>query len=188
MRIEPNKKRTGFSIPSEYNKAKLSEWLKKYDGFELQPIIEESIKSRGYMEGAVIPAYCEWQYGINARDSGRSEQRRMLFKRDFNYEIVTDRKGNPVKSPISSKGLASQINNKYTRYAEENGAPIPNAQLYKLWRDKWSLDSRFPTFFGFLDFLEIQCDSMPSDQTLAKLEKENEPEIDYPERTKSPTF
>jgi hypothetical protein len=179
MILEPNSTKDGFYIPSEYNKGTLKDWLKKYKAFDLTPRVEESVSSRRFLEGAVIPAYCEWQYGINARDLGKDEARRLLFKQDFNYEILENRKGVPVKSPLSSKGLASQINQTYTRYAEENGAPIPNASLYKLWRDKWRLDHRFPTFFDFLDFLELQCDSMPSDQTLKKLGVEEK--IDYPE-------
>lgn len=179
MILEPNATKDGFSIPSEYNKSLLKDWLKKYKAFKLTPEIGETTNGRRYLEGAVIPHYCEWQYGVNARDTQKDEQRRFLFKKDFNYEIVKDRNGNPTKAPVSSKGLASQILNVFTRYAEENGCPIPNPDLYKLWRDKWSLDHRFPTFFDFLDFLDLQVDSMPSEQTLNQLGVKKE--IDYPE-------
>lgn len=175
----PNKQRTGFSFPSEYSRAKLIEWLKKYKTFEISPVINESREVRGYLEGGIVPAYCEWQYGINARERGKSEQRRFLFKRDFNYEIVNDRDGNPVRSPKSSKGIAASITTTYTQWASENGAPIPNPELYKLWKNKYSLDDRFPTFFEFLDFLELECDAMPSSETLEKLETEEVP-VGYP--------
>jgi len=186
MIIELNKKRTGFSIPSEYNKSVLADWLKKYDAFDLEPRIQESKESRGYLEGGVVRAYCEWQYGIDARAGGKSEQRRFLFKRDFNYEIVEDRQGNPVRSPVSSKGKAKKVLKEYQRYSEENGAPLPNPALYNLWRDEWSMDSRFPTFFEFLDFLELECDAFPSDQTLAKLGEKKK--VHYPTEEKTPTF
>lgn len=177
--LTPNHDKTAFSVPSEYNKSVLKDWLKKYKAFNLIPKDEERINRRRYLEGAVIPAYCEWQYGINARDLRRDEARRLLFKSDFNYEIVTDRNGNPKRSPLSSKGLAKEILDKFTRYAEENGCPIPNPELFKLWRDKWSKDDRFPTFHEFLDFLGLQVDAMPSEQALAKLGEEKK--VDYPE-------
>lgn len=187
MILEPNKERNGFSVPSEHNKSLLSDWLKKYSAFNLEPRINETIESRGFLEGAVVPAYCEWQYGVSAKDLGKSEQRRFLFKSDFNYEILKDRDGNPKKSPVSSKGLAQKVLQTFTRYAEENGCPIPNPDLYKLWKQKWSMDNRFPTYFDFLDFLDLQVDAMPSDQTLNKLGVKGE--VDYPENNlESPVF
>lgn len=181
----PNKMRTGFSFPSAYNRSTLIEWLKKYKTFEISPVINESREVRGYLEGGIVPAYCEWQYGINARERGKAEQRRFLFKRDFNYEIVNDREGTPVRSPISSKGLAASISNTYTQWASENGAPIPNPELYKMWKNKYSLDERFPSFFEFLDFLELECDAMPSSATLEKLKTEEKP-FEYPEEDIDP--
>ena len=71
----PNKDRTAFHIPSEFNRARLLEWLRKDDRFEITPVIRESVKTRRYLEGAVIPAYCKWQYGIDPRDHGMAETR-----------------------------------------------------------------------------------------------------------------
>jgi hypothetical protein len=186
--LTPNEKRNGFSVPSEYNKGILGEWLKKYNSFKLEPDEEETRSSRGYLEGGVIPAYCEWQYGINARDLRRDTQRRNLFYTDFNFEIVANRNGDPVKSPVSSKGLSKHILGSFTRYAEENGCPIPNPALYKLWRDKWSMDFRFPTYFDFLDFLGLQVDAMPSQETLDKLKVKDTLQIEYPESIGKPVF
>lgn len=184
----PNKDKNNIAFKTQYARNVFNSFLKKYKKFEIIPVVEESVRSRRYLEGAIIPAYCEWQYQINAKDTGKDEQRRFLFKRDFNYEIVKTRTGNPVKSPISSKGLASSLSRKYTEWAEENGAPIPNPKLYKLWRDKYSLDDRFPTFFDFLDFLEIECDANPTPRQLEKLKVEEE--IEYPveniDQTKTP--
>lgn len=180
----PNKTKNGFMIPSETNRNTFLDWLKKYKAFHISPVIEESVKSRGFMEGAIIPAYCEWQYGIDPREVGRSEQRRFLFKRDFCNEVVNDRNGNPVKSPVSSKGKASYLGVVYNKYAEENGAPVPNPELYKLWKNKYAIDDRFPTFFDFLDFLGLTCDSMPSKFDIDKLGKDKE--IEYPQEDIDP--
>ena len=38
---------------------------------------------------------------------------------------------------------------------------------------------RFPSFFEFLDFLGLECDAMPSSETLEKLGKETM--LKYPE-------
>ena len=181
----PNETKTGFHFPSAYNRATLLEWFKKFKAFEISPVDTESRRSRGYLEGAVVPAYCEWQYGINPKERGLHEQRRFLFKRDFNYEIVENRDGETVRAPVSSKGMAAALANTYTQWAEQNGAPIPNPELYKLWRDKYQIDPRFPTFFEFLEFLGLECDAMPSQTTLAKLKVE-EPEIEYPEGPDGP--
>lgn len=115
--FEPNKDLTGFHAPSDYARNQLFMWLRKYKLFSVEPIIEESIPGRRFLEGAVIPAYCHWQYGIDPRDRGRDEERRFLFKRDFHYEIVKDRQGNPTRAPKSSKGEATAILRHYDGWA-----------------------------------------------------------------------
>lgn len=137
---------------------------------------KESKASRGYLEGAVMTAYAEWQYGINVRDTKTHSQCRSAFKQDFCYEIKTNRQGEPKRVEASSKDKAKVLVEIYTRYAEENGAPIPNADLYKKWKNDWSGDYRFPTYFHFLDFLGLQVDAMPSNETLKVLEDK----VDYP--------
>lgn len=137
---------------------------------------EETRASRGYLEGAVMTAYAEWQYGINVRDKKTHSQCRSAFKTDFCFEIKTNRKGEPTKIESSSREKAKILCEIYSRYAEENGAPIPNPELYKEWKNKWSMDYRFPTYFHFLDFLGLQVDAMPSKETLKVLEEKT----DYP--------
>jgi hypothetical protein len=137
----------------------------------------ETRASRGFLEGAVIPAYCKWQYNIDPKAKGKDEARRYLFKKDFNYEIVERRDGQPQRIPISTKGIVKQVLERFTRYAEENGCPIPNPALYKLYKQKYSMDYRFITYQHFLDFLGLEVDSMPSQQTFDVLEPDP---IDYP--------
>ena len=182
--LKPNAARNGFTSPSDYAKAMLMEWMKEFDAFEITPVVPENIKKRRYLEGAVIGAYCKWQYGIDPRDPGLGEARRTLFKRDFHYEIVENRKGEPERIPASSRGKASAILDRWTKWAGENGCPIPNAELFKLYRDKWSQDIRFPSFHDFLAFLDLEVDAMPSDQTLKKLE-EKPTTVAYPHQDAS---
>lgn len=176
--LQPNEARNGFSTKSDYTRSLLADYLKKYRTFEVRPVNPDSKKGRRFLEAAVIPAYCEWQYGIPARESDRDEQRRMLFKRDFHFDIVKNREGEPVRIPLSTVGHVTDINNAYTSWAQENGAPVPNADLFKLYRDKWKTDIRFENYFEWLEFLGITCDTMPSKQTLSKLD---ELEGDLPE-------
>lgn len=168
---QPNETKRGFHFPSEYSRSLLLDWLKKYDKFEITPVIYDSYKSRRYLEGAVIPEYCRWQYNIDPRDPQRDEARRYLFKRDFNYEVITGKEGEPVRIPLSSKGKVREILEKFTEWASENGCKIPNPDLYKMWRDEWSMDLRFPTFHDFLTFLNLDCDAMPSRESLKILEE-----------------
>ena len=167
--LTTNEKRNGFSTKSDFIRARLAEWMKKYQYFELKPRVKDSVNGRRYLEGAVIPAYCEWQYGIPAAELGRGEQRRYLFKRDFHFEIVKNRDGEPTKIPLSTVGLVNDVTTRYTDWAEQNGAPIPNPELFKMWRDQYSMDQRFDGFYDWLHFLGIDESSMPSRETLAKL-------------------
>lgn len=169
IKVTTNEKRNGFHIESDFTRARLHEWMKEYKWFEITPIVAESKNKRRYLEGAVIPEYCKFQYGIDPRDKSKREACRLLFKQDFHNEILMDRNGNPAKVPKSSLGKASYLLNVFTTFAEQNGCKIPNNELYKLWRDEWSMDIRFEDFYDFLFFLKLDCDAMPSNETLSKL-------------------
>lgn len=171
INVTINEKKNGFHMPSEYTRARLAEWMKKYQWFSIQPIISDSVKKRRYLEGAVIPEYCLFQYGIDPKDPEKDDARRYLFKRDFNYEILKDRNGMPERIPLSTRGKTSALLTTWTQWAEQNGCPIPNADLYKLYRDQWSMDYRFSSYSDFLQYLGISCDAMPSNETLSKLVK-----------------
>lgn len=135
---------------------------------------KETRASRGYLEGAVIPAYCDWQYNIDPKAKEKDEARRYLFKKDFNYEIATRRDGQPQRIPLSTKGIVKQVLDRFTRYAEENGCPIPNPELYKVYKNRYSM--RFCTYQEFLDFLGLEVDAMPSNETLSVLDIK----VEYP--------
>lgn len=163
----------GLQIPSEYNKAMVKQMVK--DGvklFELIPRIRSSRKQQGYLEGAVIPAYGKWQYGLDPRKPDSAEVARNLFKQDFHYTVIKDRNGNPKKTLRSLKGCHREALEKYMELAPENGMPIPNEQLYKTWRDEYSMDLRFTNYYDWLDFLGLEEDSMPSLKALEKLNLE----------------
>ena len=167
--LQPNESRIGLETNSEYAKAHLAEWLKKFKRFELKPVVSDSKKGRRYLEGAIVVAYCSWQYGVDPREKGLGDMRRALFKRDFHYSIIKDRDENPVRIPLSTIGKVNQVTEKYTTWATENGAPVPNPELFKLYRDKYSMDVRWDCFHDWLAELELECDAMPSAEVFKKL-------------------
>lgn len=171
----------GFTTVSEYTAARLAEWIKKYKWFQVMPKAQDSTKGRRYLEGAVIPEYCKFQYSIEPRDPNRDEARRFLFKRDFNYEIVESREGSPERIPVSTVGKVNEVTQKFVEWATENGCKVPDPELFKLWRDKWKMDERFPTFHDFLTFLKLDCDAMPSKETLDTLIDKKKKKYVYPD-------
>jgi hypothetical protein len=162
----------GLTIPSEYNRAKVKQMIK--DGttlFELTPRIRASKKQTGYLEGAVIFAWAKFQYDLDPRNPHNHEKARNLFKQDFWFEIIKDRNGNPKKTLKSLAGSHAEALNTYTEQATENGFPIPNEKLYLKWRDEWSMEPRFSSYYDWLNFLGLDEDSMPSAETFKKLEQ-----------------
>lgn len=155
----------GLRIPSEYNRSKIKQLVK--DGtkiFELTPRIRASKKQVGYLEGAVIPAWGKYQYELDPRKPENHEKARNLFKQDFWYEIIKDKDGNPKKTIKSFRGAHKEALDAYTQIAEQNGYPIPNENLYKKWRDEWSMDLRFSNYYDWLSYLQLEEDSMPSSE------------------------
>jgi hypothetical protein len=161
---------TGLSIPSEYNRAKVKQLVKEgVTLFELTPRIRASKKQTGYLEGAVIFAWAKYQYGLDPKNPETHEKARNLFKQDFWFEVIKDRNGNPKKTLKSLSGSHGEALNVYTELATENGYPIPNEKLYLKWRDEYSMETRWSNYYDWLDFLGLEEDSMPSDETFNKL-------------------
>jgi hypothetical protein len=168
IQAEPFKDSFKLTIPSEYNRAVVKELVlkDKVTLFELNPRIRSSKNQRGYLEGAVIPVYCHWQYGLDPRKPDDIKRARDLFKLDFHYEIVKTKTGEPKKIPVSLRNEQAHVLNKYTEWASENGAPIPNENLYKLWRDHYSMYVRWEHYWDWLDYLGLEHDSMPSAEAI----------------------
>jgi len=134
--------------------------------FELRPRVRASRKQQGYLEGAVIWVYAKWQYGLDPRNPENHEKARFLFKRDFLFEIIKDKKGNPARVPMSLRNRQTEALDKYVSWAQENGAPVPNEELYKLWRDTYSMEPRWEHYWDFLDQLGLEHDAHPSSETI----------------------
>lgn len=162
--VKKNKQGTGFDLGSDHNRAVFKDWLQKHDLFEITPRIRGSKAQVRYLEGAVIPAYAHFQYDIDPRDPHQHEIARTLFKQDFHYTIVTDRAGKLRRVARSLKDHHREVLDKYTTWAAENGAPIPNEKLYELWRDEFSMEVRWNSYWDWLHELELAPDAMPSSE------------------------
>lgn len=167
LQAEPFKDSFKLTIPSEYNRILVKEMVlnRKVRWFELTPRVRSSKSQRGYLEGAVVPVYCYWQYGVDPRQPSE-DKARDLFKLDFWYEIVKKRNGEPEKVMLSWSKRQAEVLDKYTSWAQENGAPVPNEKLYLLWRDTYSMDTRWTHYWDWLDYLGLDHDSMPSQETI----------------------
>lgn len=160
----------GLRIPSEYNRERVKQMVKEGTTlFQLTPRVRASKKQIGYLEGAVIPCYGKWQYGLDPRMPDNAKTARNLFKQDFHYTIVKNRHGEPKKTLRSLKGCHREALDKYMELAPENGMPIPNEKLFLTWRDEYSMDTRFSSYHDWLDFLGLEEDSMPSAEVFNNL-------------------
>lgn len=174
IQAEPHGDTFKLSIPSEYNRLLVKDMVRsgRVTLFELVPRVRGSKKQRGYLEGAVVPAYGLWQYDLDPRQPKNAEKARDLFKYDFNYIVVAGRDKKPRRVPQSLKGKHAEVLDRYTEWAQENGAPVPNEQLYKKWRDEYSMDTRYDNYYDWLAALGLECDAMPSAETFNKLDRE----------------
>lgn len=126
---------------SPYVKADFHDWLSKNEGkhIVITPHERVSKEKRGYFEGALIPAYCDWNEALDPYNPDHRELVREMFKTEFNGTFVKGVWNEPHKIPRSTSRLSNdefaQFLNRITRYFEENEIPIPDPELYKKWVD-----------------------------------------------------
>lgn len=160
----------GLRIESDYNKALIKQLVKEGTTlFELRPRKMATRKQVGYLEGAVIFSWAKYQYDLDPRNPENHELARNLFKQDFWHDIIKDRNGQPKKVIKSLKGQHSVALDKYLEIAPENGYPIPNPDLYKKWRDEYSMELKWDNYYDWLDYLGLEDDAMPSAEAFNKL-------------------
>jgi len=178
IHAKPNKEKTALHFPSDYNRQILLSWLKKYEWIELRPKPKRSRKRQAFLEAAVIPAWGQFNYGLDPTNPEDVAKARILFKQDFHFEIIKDKNGNPKRLEKSLAGHHADVLEKYTEYAEANGAPIPNAELYKIYRDQFAHEWRWENYYDWLHFLGLEVDSMPSAETFKKLQEPGDKSVE----------
>jgi hypothetical protein len=155
---------------SQLNEYKFKEFHKKNPNviFELKPRQKISPEARGYFEGALVPAYCDWAEGLNPLDKNDNDAVRELFKREFNGRWITGLDGQKVKvgqstTLFSRRDFREVFIDKIVTYFMENQIPIPNPDLYKKWRDEWVHKEPELNFWQFLRKHKIKPDGTQID-------------------------
>lgn len=155
---------------SQYNQHRFNEFLKKNPKtiFELNAKQKITPEARGYFEGALIPAYCDWAEGLNPLVEDDLLAVREMLKREFNGRWVVNLKGKPERIAKSTKGLTRQefrevFIEKIVDYFEKNQIPIPNPDMYKRWRDEYFHNEPELTFWQWLRKHGLACDGTTID-------------------------
>lgn len=146
---------------SEYERAKFKTFLKENPGMRLQiePMMPESKKQRGFYHGAVIVL---WAYldGKDYRDGLVLDQLHEIAKQEFNGEVIVVN-GKAHKVSKSTKGL---LNKGYLErvidYLAENYGIDPglalNPALYEKYRDEiYPFTDKYDTFIDYMRDLKI---------------------------------
>jgi hypothetical protein len=134
--------------------------------FNLRTRIEldepESNDLRRYFEGAIVPQVCEswdWCDPTNRDDLNACRE---LLKAEFNGRWVPTPSGGKRKVAMSTKTqkVLRPFLNRVVDWMAEQGIPIPNPELYKLWQKSAPL----VTDGSYRDWLERQ--GMKPDETV----------------------
>jgi len=126
---------------SAFVKADFHNWMSKNEGkfITITPHEKVSSNKRGYFEGALIPAYCQWHEALDATNPDHRELVREMFKTEFNGTFVKGLWSEPHKIPRSTSRLNNDefgmFLNRITDYFEENQIPVPSPELYLKWVD-----------------------------------------------------
>lgn len=155
---------------SQYNEMRFRDFIKKNPNaiYELKPKQKISPEARGYFEGALVPAYCEYQEGLNPLNKDDLDAVRDMFKAEFNPRWIVDLHGKPKKVGRSTKTLSRHdfrevFIQKIVDYFVENQIPVPNPDLYKKWRDEYFHNEPELTFWQWLRKHKIACDGTSVD-------------------------
>ena len=129
----------GFDVGSDYNRARVKQWLKDHAGTRLkfEAMTPESNKQRRFFEGAVVPLVAFYQEGMSHTNTDDLRKVREWLKIEFNGEFISI-KGKSVKVAKSTKGeLNRGFLERVQDWMEENGYAVEvlNPKEYEHWRD-----------------------------------------------------
>lgn len=143
----------------------MRQWMQDNEGklLEVSPRDKISKEKRGYFEGAIIPAYCEWHDALDPNNPDHRAWVREELKTEFNGVTIKGISGTPHKVAQSTTVLSNDqfgaFIERITRYFEENEIPIPDTELYKRWRDTFSFD--YPDYWEWLSATNQNADGTP---------------------------
>jgi len=125
----------------ERNRVIFKRYLAENPGMVLKitPVLPESKKQRGFLEGAVIPLVAFYQEGMDHRDHAHLRDVREWLKAEFNGDMVVVA-GKALLVPKSTKGreALNAFLEKVLVWLQENYEPPAEALdpgRFKEWRD-----------------------------------------------------
>ena len=124
-----------------HTRKSFAHFLNKNDGMrlEINPVLPESDRMRGYFEGALIPLITFYQEGMDHRSGEDRAQVREWIKLEFNAKMISI-KGETKKVGKSTKGrevLKAVVERVLDWLVQNYAAPTEaiNSEAYKEWRD-----------------------------------------------------
>lgn len=150
---EPNEAKNGFKF-SDYNKAKMLDWLKEFRYFRIRPVERESRKQRGFYHGAVCALYAYFHENLDHHNPDDIEIVHEWLKIEYNGDYVSiggksHRVGKSTKGELNEGYLERCIEGLHDQYTLD--PEVLNTKRYKNWRD-----TIFPSGgpANYLDYLE----------------------------------
>ncbi len=129
-----------LSLGSAYNRQRFQQFLTENPNarLKIEPLLPESIKQRGFFEGAVVPLIAYYQEDLDHRNDEDCSRVREWLKIEFNPQmVVIDDKVHKV--PGSTKGkLQEGFLEKVMDWMTDQGYKVEllNPDDYKDWRDR----------------------------------------------------
>jgi hypothetical protein len=125
--------------------------------WRLAPILPESNKQRGYLEGAVIPLVAYYQDGMDHRSSEDVRTVREWLKEEFNGQmVVLCGKAHLIAKSTKGREALQAFLERVTVWLVENYSPPAEAldpESFKTWRDT-IFPSGGPT--SYIDYM-VEC-------------------------------
>ena len=121
--------------------------------------LPESNEMRGYFEGPLMKQFVEKVYLIPNPTTQQIKDRRQEVKLHFIGYDTNQTPFGEISVPRSTKGreALTKIVEAMVEYLEENKIEVPNTDLYKYWRDKYSMEH------GDYDLWRKECNYRLSD-------------------------
>jgi len=157
------------SYTSEYQRASLNSWCKEHEGelLDVRPKKNISRGQRGYIYGALAPAYCDYSENYNPLNQDDVDEAAELLLAYAFGETVQGIDGKPItlrRSTSDDKMDSEEYKlgkEKIIHYFEEHSIPVPDPALYERWRDEWSHDDPTLNYWQWLESKGLNADGSP---------------------------
>lgn len=153
----------------DYQKASLHDWCKEHEGeyLDVRPKKNITQGQRGYVFGALAPAYCDWSENYDPLNHDHVDEAAELLMAYAFGETVTGIDGKPITLRRSTKNEKMDSDEyregkeKIIHYFEHHSIPVPDPALYERWRDEWSNEFPELNYWEWLNKKNLNADGSP---------------------------